>query len=466
MKKKADKRGKLPQKLEKKNKILDKGELEALFSKEKEDKNSESYRKRYTQPLEEKPPSILSQKETKTQNNESNLKMFTEGVSYENIDQNKYNKALYNFNFLFKKDLNKNNKPKKAEQEEKSGQISKKYLKQRGLYKEIEIEIKLNNENKKIKKDSIDDAIQILNNFFIKENNFVYYEYSNSKNISFNKFSEVDMLYFRYYYDNHANFTFANNLYNKKEEYLKKLDYTNTLNNLFYKYNIDKKLFFIITPFSAFSFDYNRKIPLLLTNSKTLEVELKQNNIKAKELKYKKNVENKNKEIINPSANKKDNIEVDNNQDNNNDKNDIVEGEIQEPEINNLNAPFGIPKLYVGRFYNYFVNENSLKPFNIFSNFEYEGSVFRKCKCQIIKLKKAGEINEFDSIVIKIEGIIFDENIINIIDFFKNKIDIQNYSVRLNKIKSTNNFYFAKKEIEASFDKFEFKNGNFYYYKK
>ena len=96
--------------------------------------------------------------------------MFTEGISYEKIDHNKYNKALSNFNFLFAKNQTKNNNQKKVEKIEKTGQISQKYLYERALYKEIEIEIKLN-------KKSIDNDMISLNNYFLNENNFIYYEY-------------------------------------------------------------------------------------------------------------------------------------------------------------------------------------------------------------------------------------------------------------------------------------------------
>ena len=59
------------------------------------------------------------------------------------------------------------------------------------------------------------------------------------------------------------------------------------MNNLYYKFNINKQLFFIITPLYTFSFDYNKEFPLLLTKSKTLEIELNNNNIQIIKLKTK-----------------------------------------------------------------------------------------------------------------------------------------------------------------------------------
>ena len=451
MKRKAERKAKSPIKIEKKTKIIKKSEIDALFCKTQESsqkkastqiKNSENKLNEFLNPIRVE--------------SKSNVKMFTEGISYEKIDHNKYNKALSNFNFLFAKENNKNNQ-KKLEKIEKKGQISKQYLSERALYKEIEIEIKLN-------KKSIDNIMPSLNNYFINENNFIYYEYSNSRNITFNKLSEGDMLSYRYFYKNYDNLNIDNNLYSSKEEYIKQLDYVNTLNNLFFKYNINKKLFYVITPLYAYSFDYNKNIPLLLTSSKSLETQLKKNDIIIIKINVKNKINEKRKSSFSKNI-KKENTETKNNSNDNidNDKSDEDEEEL---ETNNLGVPIGISQLYVGLFYNLFVNNNALKPFNIFSNFEFEGSTYRKCKANIIKIKKSGDNNNYDRINIKIEGIIFEENIINIIDFFKDKLEINNYNIRLNKIRSTGSFYKENKEIESSFERFEFKENNFYYYKQ
>ena len=452
MKRKAERKAKSPIKIEKKTKIIKKSEIDALFCKTQESsqkkastqiKNSENKLNEFLNPIRVE--------------SKSNVKMFTEGISYEKIDHNKYNKALSNFNFLFAKENNKNNQ-KKLEKIEKKGQISKQYLRERALYKEIEIEIKLN-------KKSIDNIMPSLNNYFINENNFIYYEYSNSRNITFNKLSEGDMLSYRYFYKNYDNINIDNNLYSSKEEYIKQLDYVNTLNNLFFKYNINKKLFYVITPLYAYSFDYNKNIPLLLTSSKSIETQLKKNDIIIIKINVKNKTNEKRKSSFSKNI-KKENTETKNNSNDNidNDKSDEDEEEL---ETNNLGVPIGISQLYVGLFYNLFVNNNALKPFNIFSNFEFEGSTYRKCKANIIKIKKSGDNNNnYDRINIKIEGIIFEENIINIIDFFKGELEINNYNIRLNKIRSTGSFYKENKEIESSFERFEFKENNFYYYKQ
>ena len=410
-------------KLEKKNKKMNKEELEEILNN-----------KNYDSPKKEKG----KEKEN----------IFTAGLSYEKIDQNKYNKALTNFNHLFGKDLNKiNNNRKSIEKNDKKVQISKKFLSQRILYKSIEIEFNLENDDNKKRKNK-NEIISSLNNFLSEQKNFFYYEFSNTRNISFNKLSESDYLLFRPFIKEFVNIEDNNS--SSKEEYIKQLDYVNTMNNLYYKFNINKQLFFIITPLYTFSFDYNKEFPLLLTNSKTLEIELNNNNIQI--IKIKTKLE-KNK--YNLDLNKEDtkNREKTNN--------DINEDEIEEVE----NSLIGIKKLYTGLFYNYFINKNITKPFNIFSNFEFEGGIYRKCKFQIINVNNINNNNN-GKILIKIEGIIFDENINKIVSLMKEDLKISNFNIRLNKIRNTSCFYLENKEIESCFDKFDFKKDTFYFYKQ
>ena len=410
-------------KLEKKNKKMNKEELEEILNN-----------KNYDSPKKEKG----KEKEN----------IFTAGLSYEKIDQNKYNKALTNFNHLFGKDLNKiNNNRKSIEKNDKKVQISKKFLSQRILYKSIEIEFNLENDDNKKRKNK-NEIISSLNNFLSEQKNFFYYEFSNTRNISFNKLSESDYLLFRPFIKEFDNIEDNNS--SSKEEYIKQLDYVNTMNNLYYKFNINKQLFFIITPLYTFSFDYNKEFPLLLTNSKTLEIELNNNNIQI--IKIKTKLE-KNK--YNLDLNKEDtkNREKTNN--------DINEDEIDEVE----NSLIGIKKLYTGLFYNYFINKNITKPFNIFSNFEFEGGIYRKCKFQIINVDNINNNNN-GKILIKIEGIIFDENINKIVSLMKEDLKISNFNIRLNKIRNTSCFYLENKEIESCFDKFDFKKDTFYFYKQ
>ena len=410
-------------KLEKKNKKMNKEELEEILNN-----------KNYDSPKKEKG----KEKEN----------IFTAGLSYEKIDQNKYNKALTNFNHLFGKDLNKiNNNRKGIEKNDKKVQISKKFLSQRILYKSIEIEFNLENDDIKKRKNK-NEIISSLNNFLSEQKNFFYYEFSNTRNISFNKLSESDYLLFRPFLKEFDNIEDNNS--SSKEEYIKQLDYVNTMNNLYYKFNINKQLFFIITPLYTFSFDYNKEFPLLLTNSKTLEIELNNNNIQI--IKIKTKLE-KNK--YNLDLNKEDtkNREKTNN--------DINEDEIDEVE----NSLIGIKKLYTGLFYNYFINKNITKPFNIFSNFEFEGGIYRKCKFQIINVNNINNNNN-GKILIKIEGIIFDENINKIVSLMKEDLKISNFNIRLNKIRNTSCFYLENKEIESCFDKFDFKKDTFYFYKQ
>jgi len=371
--------------------------------------------------------------------------MFTAGLSYEKIDQNKYNKALTNFNHLFGKDLNKSNNNKKGnEKNEKNNQISKKFLYERALYKDIEIELNLENNDIKNVKDKKEIKL-LLNKFLIDENNFIYYEYSNTRNVSFNKLSEGDYLLYKSFIKE------IDDIDNNKEDYIKQLDYVNTMNNLYYKFNNNKKKFYIITPLYSFSFDINKEIPLIFTNSKTLEIELNKNNIQIIKLKSKSE---KNNNIINI-----------NKEEMNNNINNINKMDINEDETNRIeNIPLGVSKLYVGLLFNYFANKNISKPFNIFSEFQFEGGIYRKCKFEIIDLKSIN--NSKGNILVKIEGIIFEDNMTKIINYIRNELKINFFSVRLNKIKSTSYFYKENKEIESNFNKFEFKKDNFYFYKQ
>ena len=452
MKTKPEKRY-IPQaKIEKRNKKLCQGDIDSLLAN-----NLESFKKKSIQNISTKYQSSNSNSNSNFDANTSkkgtNINIFTEGLSYEKIDHKKYNKALSNLNNLFTKDLNKTNQTKE-EQKEKTGQISKKYLYERALHKGIEIEIRTKKEKNINVNKSIDEILSLLNSFFIDNNNFVYYEYSNSRNISFNKLSEGDILSYRFFYRSYDNINIDSNLYNNKEEYIKQLDYVNTLNNLFIKYNTNKKLFYIITPLYSYSFDFSKDVPLLLTSSKSMEAQLKKIDIKTIKITKKAKKDKNYKSPIYKSVNKSTNENMD--------KSDINDDE--EEELDNINNEIiGISKLYVGLMYNFFVNQNILKPFNIFSNFEFEGCLIRKCKSQIKKLNKNNDNN--DEIIVKVEGIIFEEKIMEIIDFFK-KIGVNNYNIRLNKIKSTGNFYKENKEIETSFEKFEFKDDNFYFYKK
>jgi len=429
MKQKAEKKN-AHNKMEKKNKKLDKEELEAVLNREKSEKEK---------------------KIEKNENKKENVNIFTAGLSYDKIDQNKYNKALTNFNHLFGKDLNKiNNNKKGNEKKDKKVKTSKKFIFDKVLYKEIEIDFNLEkNDNKKTKNKK--EIISLLNEFLADQNNFFYYEFSNVRNLSFNKLCEGDYLLYRPYIKDIEN---VESNTNNKEDYIKQLDYVNTMNNLFYKFNINKKLFYIITPLYSFSFDYNKEIPLLLTNSKTLEVELNKNDIKLIKLATKS--EKKIPDLLNKEDSK--------NKESINQNNEINKMEINnEDETNESeNSLLGIQRLYLGLFYNYFINTNISKPFNIFSNFEFEGGIYRKCKFHIININNIDNTNE--NISVKIEGIIFAENINKIVNYFQNELNINFFSVRLNKIKSTS--CFGNEDTESNFDKFDFKKDNFYFYKQ
>lgn len=396
---------------------------------------------------------------------ENDIKKFTEGTSFEKIDYNEYNKALANFKSIFTKGIIK---PiiKRQNIEPKYFRKSSEFLFDRSLYRGLEIELNLNENNFPIlyknnpsnganrlkdKKYKISDFLNKISSFFNDNTKFIYYEYSNSKLLSFNKFSEGDLLSYRYFYKN-----FENNLLNR-EEHMKNLDYVNTLNDLFFKYNTEKKLFYIMTPLYTFSFNYKKEIPLLLTNSKTLEMELKEIGLNDKK--------NYSIDLIKKEGNKK-------RKNSNNNSNNIYEMEeenFENEDIKNFNNdhPLGIKELYVGHLFNYFINHNMQNPFNIFSNFQFEGASYKKCKTNIYNIpRNEKETNTNYTVNIRIEGIIFEEQLKDIINFFKKEFSTLNYTVKLNKVRTTNNFYFENKKLDNSFNRFEYKDNNYYFYKQ
>ena len=94
-------------KCEKRNKKLTQEEIDTIIAYSPEDlKKKEALQKKNAK----KSQSTILPKELNAQKKDSNINIFTEGISYEKIDQKKYNKALSNFNKLFTKDLNKTGK--------------------------------------------------------------------------------------------------------------------------------------------------------------------------------------------------------------------------------------------------------------------------------------------------------------------------------------------------------------------
>ena len=382
---------------------------------------------------------------------ESDIDMFTEGRSFEEIDKNKYIKTLIGVNNLFKNDiLNKNAKKKVEDKKEKFIQKINTYLCERSLYQEIDMNLKIKNNEK------INNIINKLCEYF--DDNFIYYEYSNNKQLSINKISEGDLLTYR-------------NLFRKmednssKEENIKQLDYINTMNDLYRKYNKEQKLFYIITTLIAYSFNYNKKYPLIFTDSKVLEKQLEQREIKANKIKNNLSKKKRKNSLDNSKNSNSRKASADNNKRKNSLRKKSVDSDEDEEDLDELinDSPLGVDELYVGNIFNFFINNYSKRAFNVFSNFQFEGGAFRKCKRQIVKVDNKNENNVIN---IKVEGVIFDEQLKNLTEYLKNELKDFSYSVKLNKVKNTKNFYKENEDIENEYNRFEFKNNEFYYYKQ
>ena len=293
-------------------------------------------------------------------------------------------------------------------------QISSEFLPDRALYKEVEINLKIKENH-----NYLNYIMKKLSEYF--DINFIFYEYSNSKHFSNYKISEGDELILRTYC---KEIDEKINIFLDSKIHIKILDRLNVLNDLFKTYNIKQSYFYIFTPNMDFSFNYKKNIPLVFSNSDKLKKKLKQKSINIKIIANK---------LINE-------IKIENS-----------DGIKKEPIL-------GVEKLFVGNVFNHIINDNILKPLNIFSIFQFEGSIYRKCKKQVI-------ITDNNVIYIKIRGVIFDEQIHNMVIYFLKFFDDADFSVKLNKFRKTTNFYLENELITNAYSLFEYRNKLFHYYK-
>ena len=414
---------------------------------ESEKQNKSPYKTSKTKDLNENIVNNLNSVKRK----ESDIDMFTEGRSFEEIDKNKYIKTLIGVNNLFKNDiLNKNAKKKLDDKNDKYLQKINTFLCERALYQEIDMDLKIKNNEK------INNIITKLCEYV--DENFIYYEYSNNKQLSINKISDGDLLMYRNLFkkieDN-----------NSKEENIKQLDYINTMNDLYKKYNKEQKSFYIITTLIAYSFNYNKKYPLIFTGSKVIEKQLEQREIITNKIKNNLSKKKRTNNIDNSKNNNSRKPSTEINKRKNSLRKKSVDSDEDEEDLEELinDSPLGVDELFVGNVFNFFINNYSKRAFNIFSDFQFEGGAFRKCKRQIVKMDNKNENNVIN---IKVEGVIFDEQIKNLTEYLKNELKDISYSTKLNKVRNTKNFYRENENIENEYSRFEFKNNEFYYYKQ
>ena len=333
-------------------------------------------------------------------------------------------------------DLNFDNQNKiltnnNLQNEKKKYEKKNEFESDKSLIKHLEIEIIFNiknnssNSNKKSNLTKINNKIKSINEYFSNKNIF-YYEYSNTRNISTITIGKIDNnLYESYYKNELINQIQLSSI--KNNEHLQKIkiiDYISSLNSVYNNALLNKEFFYIVNPMHTYYFDMKIK-KLYLSNIIRIENILEENGILYKKIgPLKEELEN----------NKKKN-------------------EYNILKFNDF--PVIIDKFYMMNFFNVFINNGSeVKSFNIYSPFNFEGATCRKCKIY----QETFEKEEKTIISIHIYGILFENNIKEIIDYLKNTIKCKSFSIKLNKIKSTESFFRINKNLKRSIDWFEYKD--------
>ena len=345
----------------------------------------------------------------------------------ESIDENLYNNILKQLNQELKFDnqnkiLTNNNLQNERKKYEKKEDLEY----DKSIIKHLEIEIILNNN---LKKSNPNKIIEKINEYF-NNKEIYYYEYSNTRNISTITIGTIDNnIYESYYKKEEISQIQVSSI--KNNETLKKIkiiDYISTLYSVYNNAFINKQFFYIINPMHCYYFDMKEE-KLYLSNVLRIENILNENEIMFKR--------------IEPSKEEIEKIEK------NNQFNLIKFNEF----------PVIIDKLYMMNFFNVFINNGSeVKNFNIYSPFQFEGSFCRKCKIYLENFKKENN----NIISINIYGILFENNIREIIHFLKEESKCKNFSIKFNKILSTESFYKINKNLKRPIDKFEYKDSYFF----
>ena len=337
-------------------------------------------------------------------------------------------------------DLNFDNQNKiltnnNLQNEKKKYEKKNEFESDKSLIKHLEIEIIFNLKNnsssssKTSNSNKINNMIKSISEYFSNKN-IVYYEYSNTRNISTITIGKIDNnLYESYYKNELINQIQLDSI--KNNENLKKIKIIDYISSLYSVYNnalLNKEFFYIVNPMHTYYFDMKIK-KLYLSNIIRIENILEENGILYKKIgPLKEELEN----------NKKKN-------------------EYNILKFNDF--PVIIDKFYMMNFFNVFINNGSeVKSFNIYSPFNFEGATCRKCKIY----QEIFEKEEKTIISIHIYGILFENNIKEIIDYLKNTIKCKSFSIKLNKIKSTESFFRINKNLKRSIDWFEYKDSFFF----
>ena len=359
-----------------------------------------------------------------------------------NEKKNDENIPNYIMNVIKKihQDLNFDNQEKnltnnKLQNEKKKYEKKSEFDSDKSLIKHLEIEIIFNiknnssNSNKKSNLTKINNKIKSINEYFSNKNIF-YYEYSNTRNISTITIGKIDNnLYESYYKNELINQIQLSSI--KNNEHLQKIkiiDYISSLNSVYNNALLNKEFFYIVNPMHTYYFDMKIE-KLYLSNIIRIENILEENEI-----------------LYNKIQPLKEELE------NNKKKN-----EYNILKFNDF--PVIIDKFYMMNFFNVFINNGSeVKSFNIYSPFNFEGATCRKCKIY----QETFEKEDMNIISIHIYGILFENNLKEIIDYLKNTIKCKKFSIKLNKIKSTESFFRINKNLKRPIDWFEYKDSFFF----
>ena len=307
------------------------------------------------------------------------------------------------------------------------------------LYKSIDIEI-VSQIPKREQKHKYDDYKEKCFKFFTDKNKFSYYEFSNTKNNTPYGMSQIDQIPFEPLFRQNFQVFFEQNKIKNKIEMLNKLrriNFISAMNSLYSNFVEENNYFYIITPMHCFFFNLSQKRgdgnthncrsnSVVLSNTLRIDKILKDNEINYTKIK----------------------------------REEMKDGE----EESNFNEnPATINYFYMTHFFNTFLNEYEDKTFNVFSPFQFDESVFKRCKITCKSLEK----KEQNVIHIQIYGCIFQEDLKKIINYLENKDNhsqLSNYSfsMKLTKIPTTNSYYLLNENLKHSIEKVEYKDNCYY----
>ena len=301
------------------------------------------------------------------------------------------------------------------------------------LFKIVDIEITIQ------KSDKFNDFKENVYKFFTDKEKFVYFEYSNTKNLTSFGMSQIDQISYESYFKNNFQIFFNQNQMRSKIEMLdklRKINYITALNELYKNFILNKTFFYIITPMHSFYFnlsDTNDNIKetthsnsfTVLSNTLRLEKILDECDIG-----YTKIESNEERDNPHPLFNEN---------------------------------PAVIDSIYMTHFYNTVINEYKNKNFNIFSPFPFEEATTRRCKISF----KAIEKKEQNIIHIQLYGCVFQNELKNMITFLTNKktynkMNDYSFSLKLTRIPTTDSFYMLNKKLKRAVEKVEYKDNYFY----